>query len=173
MDDYFVCPECGTVNAASAPYCVNCWVAFGDDTTLSVTTDATPPVDQADIDDLSPDHKSLYFYVAGAPRTDALIHRGRSVAILGRRSDDTPNDITLIDLNRFQGYRLGVSRQHARVTYENGRYFLEDLNSSNGTWLNGNRLQPYQPQALHRGDHVQLGELMMFVYYTQTSEISV
>ncbi len=35
-----------------------------------------------------------------------------------------------------------VSRQHARVTFENGKWYIEDLNSSNGTYLDGVRITP-------------------------------
>ncbi|HKR21075.1 MAG TPA: FHA domain-containing protein, partial [Pyrinomonadaceae bacterium] len=42
-----------------------------------------------------------------------------------------------------------VSRRHARITLSNGQYFLEDLGSTNGTFINrGKRLPPGQRQAL-------------------------
>ncbi|MBM4345653.1 MAG: FHA domain-containing protein, partial [Deltaproteobacteria bacterium] len=37
-----------------------------------------------------------------------------------------------------------VSRQHARIIWHEGRYVLEDLGSSNGTFFNGDRLGPHQ-----------------------------
>jgi pSer/pThr/pTyr-binding forkhead associated (FHA) protein len=41
-----------------------------------------------------------------------------------------------------------VSRRHARITLSNGQYFLEDLGSTNGTFINrGKRLSPGQRQA--------------------------
>lgn len=33
-----------------------------------------------------------------------------------------------------------VSREHARITYKDGKWFIEDLNSTNGTYINGNRI---------------------------------
>src|SRR5690242_8085027 len=48
-----------------------------------------------------------------------------------------------------------VSRQHARVTFERGRYFLEDLGSSNGTVLNGTLLA--QKAELHSQDRFVIG----------------
>ncbi len=50
-----------------------------------------------------------------------------------------------------------VSRQHARLLYEHGRILLEDLNSSNGTDLDGDRLVPYSPVRLTSGAVVALG----------------
>src|SRR5712671_7301924 len=48
-----------------------------------------------------------------------------------------------------------VSRRHARITLSNGQYFLEDLGSTNGTFINrGKRLLPGQRQALCDGDEI-------------------
>ena len=49
----------------------------------------------------------------------------------------------------------GASRQHARVTVEGGIVFIEDLNSANGTFLNGKKIQraPLRP-----GDRVRFGK---------------
>jgi len=56
---------------------------------------------------------------------------GRDVRI-GRSSD---NDLVLGDAGK------GVSRMHAELRYEQGRYVIIDLNSQNGTWVNGERVQ--------------------------------
>src|SRR5262245_42736978 len=45
------------------------------------------------------------------------------------------NDVALPDPTK------GVSRMHAELRYENGRYVVIDLNSQNGTWLDGTRVQ--------------------------------
>ena len=47
-----------------------------------------------------------------------------------------------------------VSRRHARITLQQGRYMVEDLGSSNGTYVNG---QPVRaPQVLSDGADIQL-----------------
>ena len=40
---------------------------------------------------------------------------------------------------------------------------VEDLGSINGTFINGKRLAPYLPEALHDGDQLQLGKLLIEV----------
>ncbi len=50
-----------------------------------------------------------------------------------------------------------ISRIHARVTFDNGVYMLEDLNSTNGTFKNGLRLRPYERRKLMEGDEIRLG----------------
>jgi serine phosphatase RsbU (regulator of sigma subunit) len=54
---------------------------------------------------------------------------------------------------------LAVSRHHARIDHEDGAYFVEDIGSSNGTWLNGNRLS--RRAALTVEDHLQIGPYVL------------
>jgi FHA domain len=55
----------------------------------------------------------------------------------------------------------GVSRRHARVLPENGGVIVEDLGSSNGTYVNGQRITG--PVELGAGDEVQLGATVLGV----------
>ena len=57
----------------------------------------------------------------------------------------------------------GVSRLHARILREGDSFFLEDLNSTNGTFKNGLRLQPYEKRELEEGDEIGFGqEILVF-----------
>ena len=49
-----------------------------------------------------------------------------------------------------------ASRQHAKVTYADGDYWVEDLGSTNGTWVNRHRIR--RTVELHRGDILEIGE---------------
>jgi hypothetical protein len=49
-----------------------------------------------------------------------------------------------------------VSRQHAKVGFRDGVWHIEDLNSTNGTWVNGKRLAPGRPSPLNAGDLIAL-----------------
>lgn len=55
--------------------------------------------------------------------------------------------------------RDGVSRIHALVVKEGRDCFIEDLNSTNGTWVNGKVLEPRVPYALKQGDKVCFADL--------------
>ena len=48
--------------------------------------------------------------------------------------------------------------RHARVIRKGGRFFIEDLNSREGTWVNGERLVPFTPRELARDAVVQFGD---------------
>ena len=51
----------------------------------------------------------------------------------------------------------GVSRLHAKVYCREGEFYIEDLNSTNGTYLNDTALEYHQPRQLSRGDRVRFG----------------
>jgi len=70
-------------------------------------------------------------------------------------------------IGRAQSSRLqidspGISRQHARLTFEKDQYLIEDLGSSNGTFVNGERIS--EPRPLKNGDTISLGQTVQLEY---------
>lgn len=53
-----------------------------------------------------------------------------------------------------------VSRIHARITNVEGDIYLEDLNSTNGTYQNGQRMHPYEKKKLEEGDEIRFGKVV-------------
>lgn len=53
-----------------------------------------------------------------------------------------------------------VSRIHARILEEDGILYLEDLNSTNGTFQNGQRMRPYEKKKLAEGDEIRFGKVV-------------
>jgi len=61
-----------------------------------------------------------------------------------------------------------VSRRHARINRLNGEYTIEDLGSTNGTFVNrGRRLIPGTAQPLDDGDEIIVGKTFMRFYVNQ------
>jgi hypothetical protein len=54
-----------------------------------------------------------------------------------------------------------ASSQHALFQPAHGLWYVKDLGSTNGTWLNGRRI--YQPQRLKKGDKVRIGHTTVVV----------
>ena len=54
-----------------------------------------------------------------------------------------------------------ISRRHARITVEGGQCQIEDINSTNGTRVNGNRLLVFTPAPISPGDIVSFGKIEM------------
>jgi hypothetical protein len=80
--------------------------------------------------------------------------------IIGRRSPAN-NIYPDIDLSNQGEAGLSVSRQHARITIEEDQIFIEDLNSSNSTQLNGQQLIPGKRYIIQNGDMIQLGAVLL------------
>ncbi|MBL8099467.1 MAG: FHA domain-containing protein [Anaerolineales bacterium] len=55
-----------------------------------------------------------------------------------------------------------VSRKHARLTFQGGKFVIDDLGSTNGTFVNGQRLAG--PVVLKAGDVVSLGEQIVLMF---------
>jgi len=76
-------------------------------------------------------------------------------AVIGRTSEC---DVILYD--------HGISRRHCRIFFENGRYYVEDLGSSNGTKRNG---APVTREALVDGDRLGVGSVVFAFKVLQLS----
>jgi predicted component of type VI protein secretion system len=61
-----------------------------------------------------------------------------------------------------------ISRKHARLNFQGGKYVIEDLGSTNGTFVNGQRL--VSPVVLKSGDVVSLGEQIVLMYEALSSD---
>ena len=72
-----------------------------------------------------------------------------------------------IDLDAFDS-DAKVSRRHARIRRSNGSYYIEDLGSTNGTYVNrGRRLLPGNTEILNDGDEVIVGKTFLRFQVTQ------
>lgn len=80
--------------------------------------------------------------------------------ILGRFHPDALNNPD-VDLSPFEAQLNGVSRCHAKLIKEDGMLKVVDLDSTNGTYLNGAKLQPNRPRIMRLGDQLSLGKLTL------------
>jgi hypothetical protein len=84
--------------------------------------------------------------------------------LIGRK-DNARGIFPDVDLGLDGGYDAGVSRKHAILAYDNGAYTIEDLDSANGTFVNGKRLSPQTTTHLANGDELKCGTLIMRVEF--------
>ncbi len=57
-----------------------------------------------------------------------------------------------------------ISRRHILLDYEDGRYYIEDAGSTNGTRLNGRPIKGMGKQLLKDGDTIELGNVLSFTF---------
>ncbi|MFN9133693.1 MAG: SpoIIE family protein phosphatase [Phycisphaerales bacterium] len=58
-----------------------------------------------------------------------------------------------------------VSRTHCKLTFSGGSWFVIDLESRHGTFINGSRLTPHVSHRLHRGDRLKIGPWTLIAGY--------
>jgi pSer/pThr/pTyr-binding forkhead associated (FHA) protein len=90
------------------------------------------------------------------PTTEREYPLGKGSITIGREAF---NDIVIYDPE--------ASRRHAQISYQEERYVIEDLGSTNGTYVNGRRLNSATP--LHNGDVIEIGETVRMIF-TSTAE---
>ena len=69
------------------------------------------------------------------------------------------------DLTDYMVAHEAVSWRHVRVTAEGDRFFIEDLNSSHGTWLNGAQLPPFTREEITLDCSIELGGALPVAVY--------
>jgi pSer/pThr/pTyr-binding forkhead associated (FHA) protein len=92
------------------------------------------------------------------------------IEVLFGRLDAAHGIFPEVDLTAEGGLENGVSRRHARLYTEDGMVYIEDLDSTNGTFLDNERLTPYVPQRLEDGDVLMLGTMKICVHINREQE---
>jgi hypothetical protein len=87
----------------------------------------------------------------------------RERMVVGRSSRKDPNARPDVDLAQCAGKERGVSRQHALLHFQDGQLFVEDLESTNGTRINGLKIEAGQQYKLRSGDELEFGRLRMVI----------
>ncbi len=100
--------------------------------------------------------------------TPMLVYPKQEI-IMGRRDPNT-GGMPDVDLTAYAGYRMGVSRRHAAIRLQEQHLHVSDLGSSNGTFLNGTRLNAHRPYQLRDGDEVRLGQMVLKVFFQTNRE---
>ncbi len=181
------CSACGFVNMPGEMFCQNCGVQ------LPPVASAPPPLPQRVIDPnalASPEQKNV---LTGSSDQDTIARSGtpavaepfvtleikgnegqarfslRSGEILIGRLDPVLAIYPDLDTTPFGGDARGVSRRHARIVRRNEIYFVEDLNSTNFTFLNDDKLEPGRLYPLADGDEIRLG-LLALIYHSSIGQ---
>jgi pSer/pThr/pTyr-binding forkhead associated (FHA) protein len=85
-----------------------------------------------------------------------ILTAGRPEVVIGRAHKAGRPDI---DLGPYGGSQAGVSRRHNRLLHQADGWFVEDLGSANGTFVNGVRVAPQRRVALKKGDVIRCGQI--------------
>lgn len=136
---------------------------------LKARRDANPMEDRGPrppVDMVAPPWR-LLLQVDGARRTTIGV-KVKPRMMVGR-ADARGENIPDIDMTPFDARRNGVSREHAVITFEDDTLFIEDLDSTNGTRINGFQLLPNRTYRLRDGDELEFGRLRAVVRFVRPS----
>ena len=90
----------------------------------------------------------------GPPAQSLVVQAGKQTRIFH-------NDFTVGRQGSLTLSDERASSHHALFQFAHGLWYVQDLGSTNGTWLNGRRI--YQSQRLKKGDKVKIGRTTMIV----------
>ena len=141
------CSECGFQNPEAANYCAKCGALLvrdsGAETTMSYTPEDAEDGAALTLEELGTEGPALVVR-SGGGRSGETFHPQGERTTIGRSPDC---GIFLDDVT--------VSRKHAVLIQQNGRFVIEDQGSLNGTFVNRKRVDRAQ---LSDGDELQIGK---------------
>lgn len=156
-----VCPVCHSMFHVEARYCPVC---SSPNNRLNATEMLKITNTQGfivNVGESTFDYKHMLRlqFVASGKKVDINFEK---YLMLGRESlDHEPH----INLENHGGQDAGVSRRHARLIRHPFSLICQDLNSTNGTYINGEFLEPNRPALLRDGDELRLGSLKIRVSF--------
>jgi hypothetical protein len=149
------CSECGFVNADGANYCQKCGSFFGtreerpgqEPSTATYRIDETGELVPVDVEQVVAHEGAAVVIRAGGGRVGESFALDHDRMTIGRRPD---SDVFLDDVT--------VSRDHALLVKRGEDYYLDDLGSLNGTYVNRHRIESHR---LEDGDELQIGKFKL------------
>jgi pSer/pThr/pTyr-binding forkhead associated (FHA) protein len=163
------CPVCKRKNERKAITCRHCGALLEDNRNEEGMTNKSTESQMLDTGKTA----ELTFNIAAVPlgaiaiyiedAADPSFVSSDAEFVVGRKKEETSE--TYLDLSRFGGYHLGISRRHALIRRVERGYELIDLSSTNGTWLNGEQLVPNKPYPLDSGSQLRLARMNFFILY--------
>lgn len=139
---------------------------------FDMSTDNVPEALRRYLSEQLQNNQSHFISITVPEQPNPLVFNGESVITIGRR-DDHMGINPSVDLSTLKGIQLGVSRRHAEISAHNGQFFIKDLQSANGTWVNDLRLVSGQYYHLRSGDQLRFGRILCSVTLHKTMDTNL
>lgn len=157
------CPNCGKLNPRREVICTYCGDLLRKNTKA---TDILPAKTGELLNDALFLVDSVLVLISDSDTSFTLRPQlGLSRLTIGRHRDDVPVDVNLDAISKTQS---GVSRLHATIIYneEPQTLTLLDMDSTNGSFINEQRLHPNERRVIRHGDQLRFGRIKLKVVYT-------
>jgi len=149
------CPACGAEVEPVDRFCSNCGAVLTPAQAQAAAPAPAEPVMAPPPPSAGP---RLVVVASGAE----ILLAAKDELLVGRE-DPVSGVFPDVDLTPHGGEDGGVSRRHAHILIEGGNYFIEDLNSTNSTSVNKQRLTPRTRQPLKDGDEIRFGRVALIL----------
>jgi hypothetical protein len=161
------CMVCHHFNSNNATVCQECSMPLysGDETLHSRAGLRNLAYTENFTNTLELNEKRVVLYTPTDRQYVEIVEQ--SEVVFGRENSDQAT--VMIDLTPYSGHVLGVSRQHANITYHDGTYWVMDLESRYGSYLNDRPLSAHSAYELRNGDLLRLGDFQMKVQFSRRS----
>ncbi len=162
------CHRCYRKNDSGSESCAFCGTPLNYKNTQIRTTINIPIVTEMPGVDASDGEPHLKIPSGGIGFSfgehEPIIRQSADSFILGRYGPSSITSSAFVDLMNYDAANLGVSRSHARISFVDNAFVVEDLDSTNGSWLNDVKLTSRQSYPLYNNDRLMLGRLVMWVH---------
>lgn len=147
-----VCPECHRSLVPDS----------GNQATVVMSTDQIRATHQRQWQSAEIGDDRVVYGIMGGQRVPISLHEDEPI-ILGRGDKDI--DGPDIDLTPYGAHEKGVSRQHISIGISGDIVEVQDLGSTNGTFLNGRQMTPNQWYILRNLDELRLGSFVVTISF--------
>lgn len=165
-----VCTQCGFSNPVGTVFCGNCGMQlieppkhFSESIPAVEETPKEPepsPQPEPPVPPIPKPNDLQGRFEVSQSGASIPIPTGTQEAIIGRE-DPVSGIFPEIDLDPHGGHEGGVGRRHVRLFIRDDQLMVEDQDSVNGTFLNRQKLNAFQPKPLYDGDELRLGKIVL------------
>lgn len=164
------CPNCGRDNPQGTKICVYCGAMMGE----VIEQVSTRTLGDTDYEEGRPQwgtarfnaRMSLIINIRDSKDRFSFFFDEITELLLGRGDPQTGAEPD-INLEAYGAADMGVSRRHAVIVRRETALNVIDLDTPNGTFLNGQRLIAHQPRVLRDGDELRLGHMVLRVSFAR------
>lgn len=160
------CPNCSHQEFVGTLFCSECGARLVHASPMPTVSIPKDEIDE-EAEATKPQPPEGPELSSGAMLGLRIVSTGEIISLVGRedftlgRQVEGQAVVPDIDLDKYEAYDQGVSRIHAEIRLDPEGILIVDLDSINGTLINGTELEPQSPHPIRHGDVLQLGRLRL------------